>query len=77
MIEAFILITVEVGKVRSVVSALGKVKGVCSVKPVTGPYDVIAEIEGEDLNTLTRAIMRDIHNIGGIIDTVTAIVSEL
>jgi DNA-binding Lrp family transcriptional regulator len=45
--KAFVLIETEVGKTKEVVSALGKLKGVLSVDTVTGPYDIIAVLQGD------------------------------
>lgn len=77
MIEAFVLITVEVGKVKNVINSLTNLEGVKTVKAVTGPYDVIAEVKAEDLSMLTKTIVEGIHSIEGVIDTTTAIIVEL
>lgn len=47
--RTFLLIETAVSKVHETVSALKQIEGVKSVERVTGPYDVIAVLEGEDL----------------------------
>ncbi len=72
--KAFVLIETAVGKNREVVSALGKLKGVTSVETVTGPYDVIAVIQGATLNEIGDIVTEKIHPVTGISRTVTCLV---
>ncbi len=72
--KAFVLIETAVGRNREVVAALSKVKGVTSVNTVTGPYDVIAIIEGETLNDIGDTVTEKIHPVVGISRTVTCLV---
>ncbi len=77
MIEAFVLLTVEVDKVEKVLKEIKKkIPEVKEAKGVTGPYDAILRIEAPDLKDLTRRIVSDIYRIDGVIDTTTAIVIE-
>lgn len=71
--KAFVLIETAVGKNKEVVAALGRLKGVKSVDAVTGPYDVIAVIEGVDLNAIGDLVTGKIHPIAGISRTVTCL----
>jgi len=70
---AFVLIETAVGRTKEVVSALKKTKGVKSVNTVTGPYDIIALIEAENLNEIGDLITGKIHDISGISRTVTCL----
>jgi len=71
--KAFVLIETAVGKSKGVVAALSKLKGVNSVDSVTGPYDIIAVIEGETLNDIGDLVTDKIHPIAGISRTVTCL----
>ena len=71
--KAFVLIETAVGKTKEVVSVLNKMNGLKSVDTVTGPYDVIAIIEAEDLNKVGDIITDKIHIIDGIDRTVTCL----
>jgi DNA-binding Lrp family transcriptional regulator len=70
---AFVLIETAVGRTKEVVSILKKTKGVKSVNTVTGPYDIIALIEAENLNEIGDLITGKIHEISGISRTVTCL----
>ena len=71
--KAFVLIETAVGKNKEVVAALKQLKGVKSVDAVTGPYDVIAIIEKENLNEIGDLVTSKIHPISGISRTVTCL----
>ncbi len=77
MVQAYILITVAIGKVKKVADEMRKLKSVKSVHVVTGAYDIIAFVEAEDLPSLTGVVVKDIHRIKGVVDTNTAIVVEV
>jgi len=72
--KAFILVETAVGKNKDVVDLLSQMKGVKSVDTVTGPYDIIAVVEGENLNDIGDLITGKIHPVAGIARTVTCLV---
>ena len=73
--KAFVLIEVNVGKAKDVASAISKLNssGVESVYTVTGPYDIIAVVEGNTLNEIGDLVTSKIHPIAGISRTVTCL----
>ena len=71
--KAFILIETAVGRTKEVVTGIKQIQGVKSVDTVTGPYDVIAIIEAEDLNDIGDIVTGKIHPIAGISRTVTCL----
>jgi DNA-binding Lrp family transcriptional regulator len=72
--KAFVLIETAVGRSKEVVVALRELKGITSVDTVTGPYDIIAIIEGRTLNDIGDIVTDKIHPIAGISRTVTCLV---
>jgi len=73
--KAFVLIETKVGKTKEVAKAISQlqVKGVKSVDAVTGPYDIIAIVEGETLNEIGDLVTSKIHPVAGISRTVTCL----
>jgi len=71
--KAYVLIETAVGKTKEVTSAIERLEGVNSVDPVTGPYDIIAIVEGESLNEIGDLVTGKIHPIVGISRTVTCL----
>lgn len=75
--KAYILIETAVGKTRDAVLALQKVPGIKTVDPVTGPYDIIAIVEGKDLNAVGDMVTVNIHPVAGVTRTVTCLAVQL
>ena len=71
--KAFVLIETAVGRAKDVTVAIRQLEGVHSVDPVTGPYDIIAIVEGESLNDIGDLVTGKIHPIPGISRTVTCL----
>jgi len=72
--KAFVLIETMPGRSKDVVGALKQLgKGIKSVDTVTGPYDIIAVIEGENLNDIGDLVTGKIHPTTGISRTVTCL----
>jgi len=71
--KAFVFIETAVGKTKEVYRALQKIEAIKSVDPVTGPYDIIITVEGDDLNTIGNLITSKIHFVPGVIRTVTCL----
>ena len=72
--KAFLLVETATGKSSEVVTSFSKLKGVISVDTVTGPYDVIAILQGESLNDIGELVTGKINQIAGISRMVTCLV---
>ncbi len=77
MVEAYVLVTIAIGKVNDVMTQLKTFPSIVMVDAVTGPYDAIVRIKAKDLGELTRSVVHEFHKIDGVIDTTTAIVIDL
>jgi DNA-binding Lrp family transcriptional regulator len=77
MVSSYVLVTVAIGKIQDVLEEIRKMNDVAEAEAVTGPYDIIARVEADDLGELTKTIIQNIHYIDGVIDTTTAIVIDL
>ena len=71
--KGYILIETAVGRSRRVVEALAALPGVETVDAVTGPYDIIAVAQVDDLNAIGDLISTKIHTVEGIVRTVTCL----
>ncbi len=77
MVNAYSLISAEPGKTADVFRKLKAIEGVKKAEAVAGPYDIVARIEVDSLEKLTKAIFGDIRSIPGVTNTTTLIVVEL
>jgi len=71
--KAYVLIETAVGRTKEVTSVIERIEGVQAVDPVTGPYDIIAIIVGENLSNIGDLVTGKIHPIPGIARTVTCL----
>ena len=71
--KAFVLIETAVGKTKDVVGALTQITSVTSVDVVTGPYDIIAVVSGEDMTVVGDLVTGHIHTVTGVVRTVTCV----
>ena len=71
--KAYVLIETAVGRTKELTSAIERIEGVQAVDPVTGPYDIIAIIVGENLSNIGDLVTGKIHPIPGIARTVTCL----
>jgi DNA-binding Lrp family transcriptional regulator len=71
--RAYLLVETAVGKTRDVASALRGLEAVESVDVVTGPYDIIALINGADMAVVGNVVTESIHTVTGVVRTVTCV----
>jgi len=73
MVRAYVLIEMAAGYARELVNLLKGRDGVRSVARVTGPYDVIAELEAGDIDALSELVADEVHSIAGVVRTITCV----
>ncbi len=71
--RAYILIETSVGSTSNVASELRKIDQMVAVDVVTGPFDVIAVVEAENLVDIGGIISTKMHQVGGIVKTITSL----
>jgi DNA-binding Lrp family transcriptional regulator len=74
MTSAYVLIEASPKKARSACAGIAKIPGVASAHLVTGPYDIIAYVTGEDPTAIGRLVMAKIHRVDGVGRTITCVV---
>jgi len=70
-VVAFVLVTTSIGKTREVLHGLKKIDGVKSVDVVMGPYDIIAVVEGDSIESIGKLITGHFHRVEGLERTTT------
>lgn len=72
-VKAYVLIVTTVGRETEVANEVKKINGVKEANPVYGEYDVVVEINAENLDELNK-IISQIRKNSAILRTVTLIV---
>jgi len=70
---AGVLLKIGPGQVRSVLEAVRKIPGVKYAYAVFGRYDLVAMVEGESIEDITKIIVEGIGSIDGVVNTETLI----
>ena len=76
MVRAYILIEMVAGHSRKLVASLQSRGSVTGVDRVTGPFDVVAILEGNDINAISDIVTTEIHSLEGVIRTTTCVCLE-
>ena len=68
---AYIMIETNIGMVKDVAKSLRDVPGVGEVDVVIGPYDIIATISADDMNSVSDLLASEVNKINGVTRTFT------
>ncbi len=77
MNKVYVLINCKTGMVEEARDAIAKIKGVSEVSSVTGRCDIIARLEGTNLNKLLVTVAREIHKVKGVEKTETLVAPNM
>ncbi|KXB02523.1 hypothetical protein AKJ44_00105 [candidate division MSBL1 archaeon SCGC-AAA261F17] len=76
MAGALILISTAIDKMKDVYGEIKAQEKIQEAQMITGPYDIMAIAEAEDITGVTDVLMEKIRDMDGIEDTVTCIFIE-
>ena len=76
-ISAFVLIDVTGNHTKSAYKTLTRIQGVKTLHAVTGPFDLIAQVEAETIEELNDIVLSRIRSVDGITKTSTALVLKM
>lgn len=77
MIEAYVLIQTRIGKVQGVAAEASRIAGVATSAVVAGPYDVVARVAADDVDSLGKLVVARIQTIDGVTRTLTCPILHL
>jgi DNA-binding Lrp family transcriptional regulator len=69
MITAFILTTVEPGRVKSLAEEMLEIPGIGEVYSVAGPYDLVAVARVAEYESLSDLVTERVGSLAGIVRT--------
>lgn len=73
MIKAYVLVVTNPGETRNVVATIGQIAGVVELHEVMGPYDIVVEIEVEQLSEVPGILSDKIRSVPGIESTTSLV----
>ncbi|MBI1885470.1 MAG: Lrp/AsnC ligand binding domain-containing protein [Chloroflexi bacterium] len=72
-IKAYVLVVSDPGKTRKVAEEIRLIPGIVETHEVMGPYDIVAEIEVENLTDIPPILGEKIRKIDGIQSTTSLV----
>ncbi len=76
-LRAYILINTQIGKTAEVAHTLREMPEVKKLDIIMGPYDIIAEVETDNHDTLSEVVLKKLQSIPSIQHTMTCPVVKL
>ena len=71
--KGYVLIEATVGRARDVAQALKSVAGIVEAYLITGPYDLVAVIEGDTAADISDVVTSVVHLVPGVARTTTCL----
>jgi DNA-binding Lrp family transcriptional regulator len=76
MVRAYVLISATAGKSLEVATKLQGQEGILKADPISGEYDVIAEVEARDIAGIGKLIVEKVQAADGVFKTITCLVIQ-
>ena len=75
--KAYVLVNIRTGAVKEVVKNLRRVDSIVEANMTFGPYDAVAVIETEDINSVGAILANEIQPIPGVLETLTCLAVDV
>ncbi len=73
MIKAYVLVVANPGATKELYEALRKIPGVEECHEVMGPYDIVVEIQVENLSDVPKVLSDHIRGLDGVESTTSLV----
>ena len=77
MVTGLVLIRLAAGREKLAMTKLKEVKGVSHLSAVFGRWDLVADIEAQDLDTMTSVVVGKIRAIPGVTSTESLVTTAI
>ena len=73
MVHAFVMVKTAAGKSEGLLGSIRELESVGDAHIVAGNYDIIAEVDADDVYEVLQAVSAGIQSLDGVTDTKTYI----
>jgi DNA-binding Lrp family transcriptional regulator len=73
MVHAFVMVKTEAGEGERLLTAIRELASVAEAHIVAGNYDLIAEVETEEVYDVLKSVSSEVQGLQGVTDTKTYI----
>ena len=75
--KAYVLVNIRTGDVQKVVGHLRRIESIVEANMTFGPYDAVAVIETDDINSVGAILANEIQPIPGVLETLTCLAVDV
>jgi DNA-binding Lrp family transcriptional regulator len=75
--KAYVLVNIRTGDVKEVVKNLRRIDSVAEANMTFGPYDAVAVVETDDINSVGAILANEIQPIPGVLETLTCLAVDV
>ncbi|MBI4372031.1 MAG: Lrp/AsnC ligand binding domain-containing protein [Elusimicrobia bacterium] len=77
MVTGLVLVRLMAGQEKKALTRIKELKGVSHVTAVFGRWDLVLDIETEDVGTLSNVVVRDIRATPGVLSTESLVTTSI
>ena len=77
MVTGLVLVRLEAGKEKTALVHIKATKGVAHVTAVFGRWDLVLDVETDDVPTLSNVVVRGIRAIPGVLSTESLVTTSI
>ena len=77
MVTGLVLVRLMSGREKEALAKIKETKGVAHVSAVFGRWDLVLDMESEDLASLSNTIVGDIRSIPGVLSTESLVTTAI
>ena len=77
MITGLVLVKLQAGKEATALTKIKEVKGISHVSAVYGRWDLVVDVEADDLPAMSRLVVEKLRAIPGVFSTETLVTTAI
>lgn len=77
MITGLVLVRLQAGKETQTLPKIKEIKGISHVSAVYGRWDLVVDIETDDLPQMSRLVVEKLRTIPGVLTTETLVTTAI
>ncbi len=77
MITGLVLVRLQAGKETQTMTKIKDIKGISHVSAVYGRWDLVVDIETDDLPQMSRLVVEKLRTIPGVLTTETLVTTAI
>ncbi len=77
MITGLVLVKLQAGREQQTLTKIKEIKGISHVSAVYGRWDLVVDVEADDLPQMSQLVVGKLRNIPGVFSTETLVTTAI